>query len=179
MMRGPVVAAGVVAILAVAPAGAADCASEAKNLFAGKDCGFAKGVGGWTGVPDQSLGHESSDGDPGKGALAGSGPQGSLRLQAPCIVVRPDTDYRIAVRMKVASGSLYVCGYSVYQAADAACEDASDPLVADARPPEESWQPMTGEMRTGTDTKSVQLWLECSGEKGFRVLFDDLVFAPK
>mgnify|MGYP003504454618 CR=1 FL=1 len=52
-------------------------------------------------------------------------------------------------------------------------------LAADARPPAETWQLVTGETRTGASAKSVQLWLNCSGEKGFRVLFDDIEFAAK
>ena len=165
--------------LAGTAAVAAECAADTRNLFANRNCGFAKDIEGWTGVHEKSASHESSDGDPAKGALAGTDHQGSLRLQAPCMAVKPDTEYRIAVRLRIASGDLYVCGYTVYQADDAACENASDPLVADARPPEKGWQQMTGETRTGATAKSVQLRLECSGEKGFRVLFDDVVFAEK
>ena len=158
---------------------AADCATDPKNLFATRNCGFAKGIDGWTGVHDKAASYESSDGDPAKGALAGNDHQGSLQLQAPCITVQPDTAYRISFRLRVVSGSLYVCGYPTFEADDAASESASDPLTADARPPAETWQPMTGETRTGASAKSVQLWLNCSGEKGFRVLFDDIEFAAK
>lgn len=181
-MKIPILGMGVVAMLAslAGPAAvAAECAADAGNLFASRNCGFAKDIAGWTGVYERSASHESSDGDPAKGALAGTDHQGSLRLQAPCIPVKPDTGYRISVRLRIASGDLYVCGYTVYQADDISCENASDPLVADARPPEKSWQQMTGETRTGETTKSVQLRLECSGEEGFRVLFDDVVFAAK
>lgn len=173
---------GMVAMLAglAGPAAiAAECAAEPQNLFARRNCGFAQDIEGWSAVSAESARHDGTDGDPAKGALAGADREGSLRLQAPCIPVKPDTGYRIAVRLRIASGELYVCGYTAYQADDAACENASDPLAADARPPEKSWQQMTGEVRTSATAKSVQLRLECSGEKGFRVLFDDVVFAAK
>ena len=158
---------------------AADCATDPKNLLATRNCGFSKGIDGWTSVHDRAASYESSDGQPTKGALAGDDHEGSLQLKAPCIPVQTDTAYRISARLRVVSGSLYVCGYSAFEADDASCENASAPLAADARPPEATWQQMSGETRTGASAKSVQLWLNCSGEKGFRVLFDDIEFAAK
>ncbi len=181
-MKILVLSVGVVASLAGlagSAAVAAECAADTRNLLANRNCGFAQDIEGWTGVHEESASHERTDGDPAKGALAGTDRQGSLRLQAPCIPVQPDTDYRIAVRLRIASGDLYVCGYTIFQGDDAACENASEPLVADARPPKTSWQQMSGETRTGATARSVQLRLECSGEQGFRMLFDDVVFAAK
>lgn len=155
----------------------ADCAAEAKNLLAGKNCGFAKGISGWSRVGDHAASHEKADGDPEKGALAGDDASGSLILVGPCIDVQPNSDYRISAKVKVATGSLYVCGYAAYQGAT--CDDASEPLAATAVPPTATWTTQSGDARTSATAKAVRLRLQCSGESGFRVLFDDVAFAAK
>jgi hypothetical protein len=176
--------------LVSAPKG--DCASDAKNLLAKADCGFATGIKGWeAGTSGEKVTHEAREGDPTPGALrAVSSGQGTLEAQSPCLAAAPKTSYAFGARFRLAEGQVYVCGPQVHHYSDAACQDASGPLAAMADLATSSWQafdparrPEAGAKQgiaaTTAETRAIRLKLVCSGPAPFTVLFDDVFVSPR
>jgi hypothetical protein len=165
------------AFVAAAPA-AADCRSAPGNLLAGRNCGFDAGVAGWSGPEDVTVAHEPGQGSPGKGALRASGAQGSILVRNGCLAIRPATSYRAAVRVRAAAGVPYFCGFTVWQYTDDACQDGQEPFLAAGAPPRQEWQNAEQSGVSSATARSAELRLDCSGEAGVAVLYDDLFFGP-
>jgi hypothetical protein len=169
----------------------ADCKSDAKNLLAAHDCGFATGIAGWEASGSRArLGHAAKDGDPQPGSLEVEAPDGSLLVSGPCLEVEPSTSYRYGARFRKVSGETYVCGPQIHHFADAACAEPLGPLAAMGDMVETAWQafdptrrpeagPDQGVAKTEAATRAVRLVFAGSGEPGFVVRFDDVfVSAP-
>lgn len=164
--------------LSALPAGAGgDCASQSGNLLAKSNCGFDRDLFGWAAPVSGSAAHDARAGEPKPGALAGTGGQGSFQVAGPCAAARPGTAYSVGVRAQLAAGSVYVCGFAVWQYADALCDSGQEPFVATAEPLEKEWRSFTASGTTAAGAASLRVQLQCSGEAGFRVLFDDVVLA--
>jgi hypothetical protein len=180
------------AALVLTPAAAlADCKSDAKNLAAAQDCGFATGIAGWQAIGSEArVAHAPKDGDPQPGSLEVQAPDGSLQVGGPCLEAKPSTAYRYGARFRRVSGVTYVCGPQVQHFADAACAESLGLLSAMADLVEAEWQafdpsrrpeagPDQGVARTEAATRAVRLLFVCSGEPGFVVRLDDVfVSAP-
>lgn len=148
---------------------AAGAAAGGENLYAAANGSFDRDIAGWS---EESFGIASHD--PKEGALVGSGPESSFSVAGPCVEAAPDTVYTASVRVKLTTGTTYVCGFSVFQSTDAACEEGSKPLFAEATLVEADWQTVTASGTSAAGTRSLRLLLNCSGEKGFAVRFDDV-----
>lgn len=173
----PVTALLLVSALAAAPLLAADGARPGGNLLAKSDGGFDRGVAGWDQPLSGSVAHDAKAGNPNAGALAGSDARGSFSTAAPCVAAEPEAGYAARARFEVAAGSVYVCGFAVFQYTDAACAEGQEPFVAESDLPAPGWQAVEASGRTAAGVRSLGLRLVCSGEPGFRVLFDDVAIA--
>jgi len=163
-------------LLAMPVAARADCAAEAGNLLAGKDCGFARGIEGWRALDGQGAAHEAGAG----GALAGRSAGGSLSLSGPCVAVEAGASYRFAARVRSAEGTAYFCSLNLYEHEGGACDEGSAaPLAGQGAPPGSGWEAIEGAATTGAATGSARLRLDCSGEDGFAILLDEVVLARR
>lgn len=158
--------AGLTAALAIA---ATTAATAGENLYAAANGSFDADIAGWTEAAHGAVSHDAA-----AGALLGAGPNQSLTVPGPCVAAAPDTGYTASVRVQLAAGTTYVCGFNVFQFTDAGCSEGSSPLFAEASLVEPAWQTVTASGRTGTDTRSLRLSLACSGEPDFSVRFDDV-----
>jgi hypothetical protein len=176
----------VAAVVLMSSAAHADCASDAKNLLASRDCGFANGVAGWdAGGSEARVSHAAGDGDPKPGSLEVMAPDGSLLVSGPCIAVQPGAAYRFGARFRQVSGETYVCGPQVHHFSDAACAEPLGPLAAMGDLVAPKWQafdparrpengPDQGIAKTEAASRAVRLVFACSGAPGFVVRFDDV-----
>lgn len=160
-------------VLSIAPPTFA--ATVGKNLYAAANGGFDKDVAGWSEPITGEVRHDPAIGEPGPGALAASAPSGSFSVEGPCVAVTPSTAYTASVRVRPAGGTIYVCGLSSFEHSDAKCEEGMNPFLAMARPLDDGWQTVSATGTTGEATRSLRLLLNCSGEPGFSVRFDDVV----
>jgi hypothetical protein len=159
-------------VLAAVPAGAS-CDESPRNLLATANCGFDKDATGWTALTAAPAHHDVADG----GTLQGvADSQGSLIIVGPCVAAQAKTSYSIGGRLRSAKGKAYFCALNVYQYSDDRCNEGAEPLGSAAAPPSADWAPLVGSATTSAVTKSVQVRPTCSGEPGFVVSFDDLVF---
>lgn len=163
---------GMAAALSISLAAAA--AATGRNLYAAANGSFDRDIAGWT---EASFGVASHD--PKEGALAGTGPESSFSVAGPCVEAAPETAYTGSVRVRLDSGTTYVCGFSVFQFQDAACAEGSEPLFAEATRVEADWQTVTASGTSAAGTRSLRFVLNCSGEKGFAVRFDDVSLGPR
>jgi hypothetical protein len=161
---------GRAAALSVALATAAAAADG--NLYATANGSFDRDIAGWTEASFGTVRH-----DPKEGSLAGSGPESSFSVPGPCVDAAPDTAYTASVRVRLVSGTTYVCGFSVFQFPVAGCAQGSEPLVAEVTPVAADWQTISASGTSAADTRSLRLVLNCSGEKGFDVRFDDVALS--
>jgi hypothetical protein len=179
------------ALVLMSSAAFADCKTDAKNLLAAHDCGFATGIAGWQASHSEArVSHAAKDGDPQPGSLEVQAPDGSLQVSGPCLEVEPNTTYRYGARFRKVSGETYVCGPQIHHFADAACAEPLGPLAAMADLVETAWQafdparrpeagPDQGIAKTEATTRAIRLVFAGSGEPGFVVRFDDVfVSAP-
>lgn len=160
------------------PAAAADCRTQAGNLLASRNCGFDADVGGWSAAPGATVSHEAAQGHPTKGALRATDPQGSIMVSGGCLPVRPETSYRAAVSIRLGTGVPYFCGFTVWQYSDEACQEGMEPFLAGGLPPRPEWQHAEQSGVSSATTRSVEVRLDCSGEPGVAVLYDNVVFGP-
>ena len=183
--------AGLAVVLMTSPSAAlADCASDATNLLAAHDCGFAKGIAGWQANEGARVTHAAKDGDPQPGSIEGVAPNGSLMIEGPCVAAKPGAVYRFGASVRRVEGSTYVCGPQVYHFADAACAEPLGPLAAMSDLVETGWRAFDPARRpesgpdqnlatTGAETRGLRMILACSGEAGFAVRFDDVSLTPR
>ena len=176
--------------LALPAASHASCASDAKNLLAAHDCGFAKGIDGWQANEGARIAHAAKDGHPQPGSIEAVAPGGSLLIEGPCVAAKPATTYRFGASVRLVEGSTYVCGPQVYHFADAACADSLGPLAAMSDLVMEGWRAFDPARRpesgpdqnlatTESATRGLRIVLACSGEAGFVVRFDDVSLTPR
>ena len=184
----PVLAFALAAAVVAASASRADCGSDATNLLAAHDCGFAKGIAGWT-ANSGAVRHEAKDGHPGPGSIEAVAPEGSLIIESPCIAAKPGTSYRFGGSVRLVKGSTYVCGQQVQHFADASCAESLGLLAATADLVETGWRAFDPARRpeSGPDqnlakseaaTHGLRVLLVCGGEAGFVVRFDDVSLSP-
>lgn len=169
-------AAIAIALTAASPSLAgADCANEATNLLAQRNCGFAKDTAGWSTESPAAIRHDAANGDPAAGALlADGGPQGSVTVVGPCVPAKPSTSHAYAAHLRLARGNAYYCNVQLFQFTDQSCQEGSEPLGAQGRPPDATWRIASASASTGEPTRSLEVRLVCSGEPGFAVLWDDV-----
>jgi hypothetical protein len=153
---------------------AAGAAATGANLYAAANGSFDRDIVGWTEASFGTVSH-----DPQQGALAGSGPDSSLSVPGPCVEAAPDTAYAASVRIRLVSGTTYVCGFSVFQFSDTACTEGSEPLFAEAALIETEWQTVTASGASTTAARGLRIVLNCSGEKDFAVRFDDVSLSAR
>lgn len=153
---------------------ATTAAAAAENLYAAANGSFDRDITGWTEASFGTVSH-----DPKEQALAGSGPESSFSVPGPCVEAVPDTAYTASVRVRLVSGTTYVCGFSVFQFPVAGCAKGSEPLFAEVTLVEADWQTVTASGTSAADTRSLRLVLNCSGEKGFDVRFDDVALSAR
>jgi hypothetical protein len=152
-------------------------AAAGGNLYAAANGGFDKDLAGWSEPITGEVRHDPAAGEPAPGALAANAPSGSFSVAGPCVAVAPSTAYAASVRVRPVAGTIYVCGLSSFEHSDAACERDLSPFLAMARPLDDGWQTVMATGDTAATTRSVRLLLNCSGEPGFAVRFDDVVLA--
>src|SRR5690606_6942620 len=105
----------------------ATAAVAGENLYAAANGGFDRDISGWSEARFGTVGH-----DPDAGALAGAGPEQSFSVSGPCVAGAPATTYAASVRVRLVTGTTYVCGFTVYQFTDTGCAEGSKPLFAEA-----------------------------------------------
>ena len=167
--------AGVVVSPALADAG---CVDDSKNLLARRSCDFARGIEGWVAADAEAthVSHDTASSE--SGALAAHGVDGSVVVLSPCVQVKGETEHRASTRVKTTGGEVHFCQVAARQYIDSECADGRETLEVSAGvAPTAEWQTASGSATTAPGAKSVQLHLECNGEPGFGVLFDDVVLA--
>jgi hypothetical protein len=170
-----------VASFAVPARGESGCEDDTGNLLAKRNCGFARGIEGWApaGGDGTAVAHESDDGSPRPGALAAAGAEGSVVVAGPCVEARGATSHRASIRVRATGGVVFSCSLTGRQYTDSECKQGRELLdiTAAAARPNPEWQTATATVATSAGFASVRVHLECNGEPGFEVLFDDVVLA--
>ena len=167
--------AGISASPALADGG---CADDSRNLLSRRNCDFTRGIEGWVAADAEAthVAHDSAGS--GSGALVAHGVDGSVVVLGPCLKVKGETEHRASTRVKTTTGEVHYCQVAARQYTDSECADGRETLEVSAGvAPSGAWQTASGSATTASSAKSVQLHLECNGEPGFGVLFDDVVLA--
>jgi hypothetical protein len=159
----------------------AGCRQVAGNLMAKFNCGFDKDVAGYKDIFDNKVVHvPATGGDPRSAAMrVTSGAQSSIAVEGACVPVQGSTNYQFSARLRLASGTPYICALNWWQYSDLKCEAGAEPLAGEARPPSNDWATIQGTGRAQASAKAVRLRADCSGSGVISIIWDDFSFAPQ